>query len=456
MLLTETVRRVKDERELINDPAQYPSSAPSDQYLYNATEYSTSSTSWVLIDTFTLNPSGGLKPVIRKLQADLRNNLGSPQKTWLRVTAQPTGGSEVDLWITTYAYTNYGTVSTIVGYVPSSAVTVTVRFYIHGSGAGDTAYCKNRYVYYYYQQWQTTKNYGTINIESDKTLLFYKFTASSAQLGGAVGGFRLKLGSLYAAAGVLNNETKTLSGFILLNAGQYSVVFEADSGYVSVKDFVLGIYVFTYTQGLSLAQTSGGDIALNLSAHKILGGYVNEGYMEIRCAAYTPNDQTNFQNPGESLTNPITLQIDTIEKPWSERINDTYGFEAAYAAYKGALEAEQHTITITRGNSNTVLYVSIIFSPWILGSVETAPFSLNIPPGSTIYVVLAPLTSDPTKTIKLKAARFLVGGEDYISQASGTGVLIWNYTFEYVDPAEALITIVGEGGCIQLYAVDIR
>jgi len=377
MLLTETVRRVKDERELINDPAQYPSSAPSDQYLYNATEYSTASTSWVLIDTFTLNPSGGLKPAIRKLQADLRNTLGSPQKTWLRVTAQPEGGSEVELWVTTYAYTNYGTVSAIIGYFPPSAVTVTVRFYIHGSGQGDTAYCKNRYVYYYYQQWQTVKNYGTINIESDKTPLFYKFTASSAQLGGAVGGFRLKLGSLYATAGILNNETKTLSGFILLNAGQYSVVFEADSGYVSVKDFILGIYIFTYTQGLSLAQTSGGDIELNLSTSKILGGYVNEGYMEIRCAAYTPNAQTNFQNPGESLTNPITFKIDTIEKSWSERINDTYGVEAAYAAYKGALETEQHTITITRGNSNTVLYVSVVFSPWILGPAETAPFSLN-------------------------------------------------------------------------------
>jgi hypothetical protein len=103
-----------------------------------------------------------------------------------------------------------------------------------------------------------------------------------------------------------------------------------------------------------------------------------------------------------------------------------------------------------------VAILSFFACPWIFSSAEYEPFSLNFPPGSTLYVVLEPLSSDPTKTIKLGYPRAWSLNCDYYSTSSGTGILAWNYTFENVPPSECILKVSGGGGCISIIAVDVR
>ena len=96
--------------------------------------------------------------------------------------------------------------------------------------------------------------------------------------------------------------------------------------------------------------------------------------------------------------------------------------------------------------------------PWIIPNSEDEPVELDFPDGSTIYIILEPLNSDPTKTIKLGKKRFVSFGDstDYYSTASGTGILSWNYTFELVPVKNCILKIGGYGGCISVVGVDVR
>jgi hypothetical protein len=95
--------------------------------------------------------------------------------------------------------------------------------------------------------------------------------------------------------------------------------------------------------------------------------------------------------------------------------------------------------------------------PWILIDSHQ-PLTLDFPQGSTLYLVMEPLTADATKTVKLGWPRFISFGDstDYYSTASGTGILPWNYTFESVEVKNVGLFVGGYGGCISVIAVDVR
>jgi hypothetical protein len=180
----------------------------------------------------------------------------------------------------------------------------------------------------------------------------------------------------------------------------------------------------------------------------------------VNCWAYTPGAQTNFENIGDSLTNGVSLSIEGSQVDWTNRNQDTSSSENAWAEYFGwDGAAEDISIVITKDNGSTVVHISVILCPWILPpDTDFEPIDLDFPQGSTIYLMLEPLTENPTKNSKIGKERAISFGDttDYYSTASGTGILKHTYTFEEVKNGAVLLVTYGKGACISSIGVDMR
>lgn len=100
----------------------------------------------------------------------------------------------------------------------------------------------------------------------------------------------------------------------------------------------------------------------------------------------------------------------------------------------------------------------LVLCPWIIPYLEYSPVELDFQQGSTLYVVGEPFTSDPTKKIRLGAARIKDFGDaaNFYASSSGTGILSFNYTFETVEVEKVDLKVEGHGGCISIIGVDVR
>ncbi|MCK4481609.1 hypothetical protein KAU55_00170, partial [Candidatus Bathyarchaeota archaeon] len=99
----------------------------------------------------------------------------------------------------------------------------------------------------------------------------------------------------------------------------------------------------------------------------------------------------------------------------------------------------------------------VILCPWILPfGVPTKPVALDFPQGSTLYVTAEPLTTDPTKYVRIGCERIADLSADYYKTSSGTGILEFNYRFEVVEVGKVDLEVEGYGGCISVIGVDIR
>jgi len=213
--------------------------------------------------------------------------------------------------------------------------------------------------------------------------------------------------------------------------------------------------------------------ASSLPARKTAVGKIKQYVAQIYVAAVVPDNAiSKLKNAGEANeSNYVNWKIfvDNNQMSWNERYNDIQTVDAAKA--EGAFgrlfvvfNAEtSHTVTVKAYNGASAAqtcnaYVYIVLSPWILGDSEHQPVSLQIPQGSTLYLVAEPLLSNSTKVVKLGKKRAISFGDsaDYYSMASGTGILSWNYTFESVEVSNSLLLASGYGGCISIIAVDVR
>ncbi|MCJ7768055.1 hypothetical protein MUP79_06665, partial [Candidatus Bathyarchaeota archaeon] len=109
---------------------------------------------------------------------------------------------------------------------------------------------------------------------------------------------------------------------------------------------------------------------------------------------------------------------------------------------------------------NTVVYVSVVLSPWLLPPVamQDFPVTLGISQFSTLYVTYEPLFLNPTKNSYIGKVRGISFGAacDFYSTATGTGILPHTYTFESLQVSQAVVVADGWGGCISIVAADIR
>ena len=322
--------------------------------------------------------------------------------------------------------------------------------------------------------WVTLKDYGNITLSEDAIVAFTYDYGMVVVGGGTACNHRLKIGGTIVCGFPRNTAgPETVFGVFFLAAGTYDVLMEGVTDWYDgnnyrkpyVQNFKLGKLSLSDVQGCSLAAYSA-EITKNLPQRKTCVGPSKNGNMIIIVSAYTSGVPTNFANVGESIWNDVSITVDGTQRNWTERKQDNIAGQSSviYGAALGRLHislaaGSNHTVSIAKTNANTVVNISLCYSPWLLSADTTfEPVSLDFPQGSTLYVVAEPLSANPTKNIKVGKKRAVSFGSatDYYSTASGTDILSWSYTFEIVEVTNATLAVDGWGGCIGAIAVDVR
>lgn len=306
--------------------------------------------------------------------------------------------------------------------------------------------------------WGTLHDYGSINLPEAGLI------AWNCEIKVAGGGahYRLKVGAQYVwGTYITDTDYVGKSGVAWVGAGSKAVVMESRGNAVNyhyIRNLKLGGVDLKDSVGEALAIYSS-QITKQVAGRKLAVGLLNEAVFAVVCWAKTPGEQTNFENVGDSLTNGVSISIDGQQKNWTWRQQDTTSIENAAATHFAAYSVgSNHTIVITKNNANTEVHISVIGCPWLLIDELRQPIALDFAQGSTLYLVLEPLNSNPIKYVWIgkKRAVSFSDSTDYYSTASGTGILSHSYTFETVEVEEALLFVKGFGGCISILAVDER
>lgn len=285
--------------------------------------------------------------------------------------------------------------------------------------------------------------------------------------------------------------TVTRAGYIYLGSGSYTFDFQLsgftfNDGYIRLQGVQLRRLNFSDVAGTRV--NSGWVWAPNNAETTILNQNItlpsrgtvvgNLKQIPVQFLFYMEQDNWRssiLQNPGESTVSGKLnwrLYINDVHTAWNDRRGDFESGQTDYQSYSegayGLYKAERtagETINVKvkvynaiGGGASVRAILTPFICPWIIPDTEYQPLSLSFPQGSTLYITLEPLSSDPTKTLKLGKRRAWSFGDatDYYSTASGTGILYWNYTFEVVEVSNCLLLIGGSGGCISVIAVDVR
>ncbi|MEM2921746.1 MAG: hypothetical protein QXF26_05450 [Candidatus Bathyarchaeia archaeon] len=204
-------------------------------------------------------------------------------------------------------------------------------------------------------------------------------------------------------------------------------------------------------------------------------GLTKQGRLVIRCFMGATSRRDSYpKNPGEANANlSWKLYINGTQVSWTVRYNDDTGIPTTNPTYGCGCYAYYDTV-YTHGVNVTVkvacynatggdrsggfCYLDVFMCPWLIPATAYEPVTIEAPQGSTLYLVLEPFSSNPTKTVKYGYVRWVTFGDttDYYSTASGTGILTWSYTNELVYPNKVSLTITGDGGCISMIGCDVR
>lgn len=302
--------------------------------------------------------------------------------------------------------------------------------------------------------WATLHSYGNITIPTGLIAWACRFNIPSG-----TAYWRIKVGSHYIYGAKLDSTWLELSGIAWVGEGTHEVLVESYGAAVhKVLNFKFGKAKFTDTFGETLGVYSS-TITKQVSNRNIPVGPLNESVFAVWCWAYTPGGQTNFENIGDSLTNGVSLEVDGALVDWDYRQQDVDSVESAAAYHYAELSVgSDHTFEIIKDNANTVVHICIIACPWILSSDTHKPVTLDFPQGSTLYLVMEPLSENPTKYVKIGKKRSVSFGDstNFYSTAEGADIKSHNYTFENIDEGEIEFTVKGWGGCISIIGVDIK
>jgi hypothetical protein len=179
----------------------------------------------------------------------------------------------------------------------------------------------------------------------------------------------------------------------------------------------------------------------------------------VNATANTPGEVTNMENPGETLTNGVSIYIDGIQVPWTNRYQGTgANGDPAWGNYlfSGGMG---HTFTISKRDANTTVWMSIIACPWILTDDTTfSPVSLAFSQQSTLYIVTEPLMNNVSRTVRVGKKRAVSFGTatDYYYTSTGTDIVISSYTFESVSVPDVALYAFGFPTCISIIGIDLR
>jgi hypothetical protein len=264
------------------------------------------------------------------------------------------------------------------------------------------------------------------------------------------------------SSGNVNGKLEDHGVILYLPSGSYILTVEGyttNTSYpVEVKNLTVGQLSFSDFTAVALQRYSS-QLQISLPVRKTCVGALKNAMLIVNCGGATSAAVTNFQNPGESLTNYVTISVDGVQQSWTFRNNDSGAGNPSWALLCMPVAAGQtHAITISKGNANTVVSISVVLCPWILGPIDLEPLTLSFPQGSTFYITLEPLLKNAAKTVSIGKKRVISFGDstDYYYKASGADILSANYTFESVEVSKCTLFASGFGGCISIIAVDVR
>jgi hypothetical protein len=309
------------------------------------------------------------------------------------------------------------------------------------------------------------KDWGNVTLASAGILMCY--FQMYVNTGSPTGYVRIKVGSNYVYAQKTTLNSATAFGFaIYLAAGTYDIRAEglnmtgAPSYFTYFQSFQCGYTSFNDLAG-SAEAAYGSSIALTVSSRLTPMGTLNQAVYLVQCMAYTSGAVTNFNNVGDSLTNGVSITIDDVQKNWSERCQDTDKVQGASARLALPFSVgSSHTVAITKSNSSTVVDISVVACPWILGDVNHSPVNMSFSQGSTVYANVEPLFLNPTKFVGIGMVHAIDFGsaDDYYASTSAVDVISFSYTLTFVDVSSlpSFLFFNGTGGCIVAIGVDVK
>ena len=203
-------------------------------------------------------------------------------------------------------------------------------------------------------------------------------------------------------------------------------------------------------------------------------GQIGKYLVHIFVIAYADDCRlSDLKNAAEGGTaNRLNWWVkkDTVKIDWTERrdegfysLNPTmgegcHGYVAFECSPGESFHIDINVVNNTAGAEDVRTIVSIIITPWIFPfSGEYMPIDFDFPEGSTLYLVLEPLFSNPTKYVRFGKARAIpFTGCDYYASESGVDIIQWDYTFELFEIDAVELTLEGWGAILTVFGVDIR
>ena len=334
-----------------------------------------------------------------------------------------------------------------------------------------------------------------------KSIIYLKMSYSIYAYTGAYyigGGIRALIGSvpclvysgIYQASG--GTTTGSVEGYMILDVGTYTFNFQisvfvtnSTNNYLRITDITLAAFNFSdkfeynLDSGLiscpATTLTTLVDQSFTPPARKLAVGTISKYVIFITAVMEREAQRVSKVTYGGVEANFFNwrLYIDDVEVSFSLSKNDYNSGSTDNPTYAEGAYGLSYSKVITSGASHNVkvkcyngfasayngrAVVRIVICPWIIPNNEYIPVSLDFSFGSTLYMMLEPLTTNPTKYIKIGKVRGISFGDttDYYSSASGTNILSYNYTFEILPPGNMIMLISGYGGCISVLGVDVR
>jgi len=295
-------------------------------------------------------------------------------------------------------------------------------------------------------------------------------------------------GVVVMVAGEINNgESVERTILMILNAGSYAFAFQAcilgSAGTVKIDSIRIGTCNFPdkqqYNWDSGNISCPNGVTTTVLeqqftlpSTRKLVAGTLKQCSYFVTFYIIGGKRKSRPKNVGESNESGFfnwRVYLDGTEKGWNERNDDWGGSDTnpdygrgAHGRVYGVLNASStHTLKIDVYNwygatYDCRIYVKIIECPWMLVIVDSNVLDLDFPQGTTLYVMLEPLDSNPIKFAKIGKDRIVDYSANYYDSVSGQGIITLSYTFEIVDVPGAMLVVSGHGTCISYLAVDIR
>jgi hypothetical protein len=309
--------------------------------------------------------------------------------------------------------------------------------------------------------WVTAKDWGNFVLAQDSIILM-QFQLLG--VGAARCEARIQVNSVDVHVAGNSGAGGPITYYVMffLQAGTYNfkalLKYTITPATVGIQNMKFGAVPFTDLVGGWEALYSTPSAITVPSRNTPIGPLANASFI-VNVTAYTTGALTNMENVEETLTNGVSITIDTIQVSWTNRYQGAgANSDPAWGnlLFSGGLA---HTFAIVKRNAATVVWWSIIACPWILTDDTTfSPVSLAFGQQSTMYVVTEPLMSNVSRTVRVGKKRAVSFGAatDYYYTSTGTDIVVSAYTFESVSVTDVALYAFGFPTCISIIGVDIR